>query len=90
MSDIDLNQTSNIVAMLPWQQKLLLVTSNKGLFLYYNNHLRPFHVAEGLDTQQLSCAALSESTLALGTLQDGVILVDLKEHKTERVSTYNG
>lgn len=90
LTDIDLNQTSNIVAMLPWQQKLLLVTSNKGLFLYYNNHLRPFHVAEGLDTQQLSCAALSESTLALGTLQDGVILVDLKEHKTERVSTNNG
>ena len=90
LTDIDLNLTSNIVAMLPWQQKLLLVTSNKGLFLYYNNHLRPFHVAEGLDTQQLSCAALSESTLALGTLQDGVILVDLKEHKTERVSTNNG
>ena len=90
LTDIDLNQTSNIVAMLPWQQKLLLVTSNKGLFLYYNNHLQPFHVAEGLDTQQLSCAALSESTLALGTLQDGVILVDLKEHKTEKISTYNG
>ena len=90
LAGIDINQTSNIVAMLPWQQKLLLVTSNKGLFLYSNNHLQPFNAAEGISTQQLSCAALSGSTLALGSLQDGVILVDLKEHKAEKVSTNNG
>jgi ligand-binding sensor domain-containing protein/DNA-binding CsgD family transcriptional regulator len=90
LAGIDLNRTSNIVAMLPWQQKLLLVTSNKGLFLYSHNQLQPFNPVEGLNTQQLSCAALSGSTLALGSLQDGVMLVDLKEHKVERVSTNNG
>ena len=87
---IDISQTSNIVAILPWQQQLLFVTSHKGLFLYSNNKLQPFSLTADISNIQLSCAALSGTTLALGTLQDGVILIDLKQHKAERISTNNG
>lgn len=90
LQGIDISQMSSIVAILPWQQQLLIVTSNKGLFLYGNNKLQPFHVASATDCKQLSCAALSGTTLALGTLQDGVIIIDLNSHQTERISTNNG
>ena len=87
---IDASEISSIVAILPWQQQLLLVTSHQGLFLYGNNKLQPFSIATDISNMQLSCAALSGATLALGTLQDGVILIDLNHHKTERISTNNG
>ena len=90
LQGIDISQLSNIVAILPWQQQLLLVTSHKGLYLYGNNKLQPFHVAEAQQLKQLSCAALSGSTLALGTLQDGIILIDLNSQQIERISTNNG
>ena len=47
-------------------------------------------MAGGTSLKQLSCAALSGSTLALGTLQDGVALIDLNSHQIERISTNNG
>ena len=92
LSGIDIRETSDIVAILPWQQQLLMVTSQKGLYLYGNNRLQPFtlegcRIPEGL---QLSCAALSGSTLALGTLRDGVILLDLDNRTVDRISTNNG
>ena len=89
---IDISQISDIVAILPWQQRLLLVTSRKGLFLYGDNRLQPFTPADGIsiDGFQLSCAALSGSTLAIGTLQDGIILIDMSTRKVERISTNNG
>ena len=92
LAGINIRETSNIVAILPWQQKLLLVTSNKGLFLYANNRLQPFSVAGNKlpDGMQLSCAALSGSILALGTLQDGVILLDLRANTIDKISTNNG
>ncbi|SEW03337.1 ligand-binding sensor domain-containing protein [Prevotella sp. khp7] len=92
LEGIDIRKTSNIVAILPWQQKLLLVTSNNGLYLYSNNRLQPFNVADNKLSGgiQLSCAALSGSMLALGTLQDGVILMDLRTNTIDRISTNNG
>jgi hypothetical protein len=65
---IDIRKTSDIVAILPWQQQLLIVTSHKGLFTYSHHQLRPFAIATDIDNLQLSCAALSGSTLALGTM----------------------
>ena len=38
---IDIQQTSPIVALLPYEGKLLLVSSERGLFLYDNNRLSP-------------------------------------------------
>lgn len=40
---IDIQQTSPIVALLPYEGKLLLVSSERGLFLYDNNRLSPLH-----------------------------------------------
>ena len=87
---IDIRETSNIVGILPWQQQLLIVTSNKGLFTYSHNKLQPLNISTEIDNMQLSCAALSGTTLALGTMQDGVMLIDMTQHKAERISTNNG
>ena len=93
LQGIDISQTSRIVSILPYPQgKLLLVSSDQGLFLYSDNHIEPFHTAadELIAHRGLSSAACSGDMLALGTMQDGVILLDLKQNTTERMSINQG
>ena len=93
LQGIDISQTSRIVSILPFAQgQLLLVSSDRGLFLYADNHIEPLHTAaDGLIARGgLSSAACSGETLALGTMQDGLILLDLNANTAERRSITHG
>ena len=93
LQGIDINRTSRIVSILPYQQgQLLLASSDKGLFLYTDNHVTPFHTAaDGFIARGgLSSAACSGDMLALGTMQDGLILIDLKANTAERMTINHG
>ena len=70
LQGIDIRNTSAIVAMLPYEGRLLLVSREKGLFLYGDSHLEPVHTAamSCIHEKQLSCAAISGHLLVLGTL----------------------
>ena len=101
---IDIQQTSAIVAMLPYEGKLLLVSSERGLFFYDQNRLSALRSPLGptgrfqseagkeLSTlnSQLTCAAISGDELVLGTMHDGVVIVNLKTGQTERISVEQG
>jgi ligand-binding sensor domain-containing protein/DNA-binding CsgD family transcriptional regulator len=90
---VDISQTSNIVSILPYGQgRLLLVSSDKGLWVYEDSHARQLHTAaDGLiGAGRLSSAAICGDMLALGTMQDGVILLDMKKGTAEHMSINNG
>ncbi len=87
---IDIQQTSPIVALLPYEGKLLLVSSERGLFLYDNNRLSPLHSPLSTLHSQLTCAAISDHLLALGTIHDGVFLFDLATGVAEQITMDNG
>lgn len=74
------------------RQTLLVVTAQSGLYLYKNEKLQPFRTKadELLRQNRLSYAAMSGNMLALGSVQDGVFLLDLAENTVEHISTHNG
>lgn len=58
---------------------ILFVTDNHGIFHYKNNQLVPFEypVNEIIKQSQAFCAKLRNQTLAVGTVQNGVIVIDI-------------
>ena len=92
LDGVDIAATSDIISLLPYQGKLLLVTLNKGLFLYSNGQLHPLKTAADnlLIGGHLSCAAIKNDILALGTMQNGVILLHLKHNTSEHLSIASG
>lgn len=84
----------SVVAILPVEGggKLLIVTKRYGLFLYDGYALTRFRtVADTLLAHRLLlCAAIEEDLLVLGTVRNGVQLIDLKNGRTENISTQNG
>ena len=82
-----------VVGMFPYgENTLLVVTAQNGLFLYEEGTWTPLPVSDNrlLHNVQLSCSALSDHLLALGSVQDGVFLLDLSQNTVEHVSTHNG
>ena len=92
LHSIDIKKTSPIVAMLPYDGRILLVSRENGLFLYSDNRLEPVHLAASslINQKQLSCAAISGHLLVLGTIHDGVILLDMQTGQIEQISIGNG
>lgn len=72
---------SKIVEMIPYDNKILAVTARDGIFLMdhmWNNKIRS--IADGfIAKNQLFCASLTGSKVALGSVQNGVFLFDLKD-----------
>ena len=90
---VNINETSNIVSILPYGQgKLLLVSSDRGLFVYANHHIEPLHTAADalIRDERLSSGACSDDMIALGTMQNGVILLNLKTNTAEHLTIASG
>lgn len=83
-----------VVALLPFgrEEEVLVVTEKNGLFVYDGIALTRLATAADpfLLRNRLFCAAIDGHTLALGSIQNGVQLVDLKQNRTENISTHNG
>ena len=83
-----------IVGLLPFKGggNVLIVTEQNGIFLYDGHTLSRFATAADpfLARNRLFCAAIDGHRLALGSIQNGVQLVNLEEHRTENISTHNG
>ena len=83
-----------IVGLLPLEGggKVLVATEKNGLFVYDGHTLARFATAADpfLARNRLFCAAIDGRTLALGSIQNGVQLVDLERNRTENISTHNG
>ncbi len=70
----------------------MVVTSHNGLFLYDGRTLQPYKTPadEFIFHNHLFCAAIKGDTLALGSIQDGILLLYMAENRIEKISTSNG
>lgn len=86
------NAGRRVIGIFSYRDKLLVVTNQGGLFFYENGALIPFRSgADGfLKRNRLFCATMKGSLLALGTVQDGLLLLDMDTGETEHISTHNG
>lgn len=83
---------SNVKSILPFEGKILIVTDNEGLYVYDGNTMYRFNSEADsfISNNMLFCGAIRNSTLALGSVQDGVLLLNLRTNQTEKISINNG
>lgn len=86
------NIDRRVIGVFSYRDKLLVVCNQGGLYIYDNGSLIPFRSAadDFLKKNRLFCSSISGSLLALGTVQDGILLLDLDTGETEHISTHNG
>ncbi|RGX80632.1 transcriptional regulator [Bacteroides stercorirosoris] len=84
--------TVKIGGLLPYQDSLLVVTRDNGLFIHDGTSFTkyPTVAEEFCRKNRIFCAALQDSLLALGSIQGGVCLLNLKTNEMEVISTENG
>lgn len=76
---IDLLKDATVCALVPWTERsLLIATDFAGLFLYDGDRIRPFRTEADryICDNQLYTVAANEDCLALGTVLNGVVLLD--------------
>lgn len=76
---IDLLKDATVCALVPWKERsLLIATDFAGLFLYDGDRIRPFRTEADryICDNQLYTVAANEDCLALGTVLNGVVLLD--------------
>jgi signal transduction histidine kinase/DNA-binding response OmpR family regulator/ligand-binding sensor domain-containing protein len=78
-----------IQAMLPFGEQILVVTRDNGLFRYNERTFERFATAAG-DLQLFCAAALSNGRFALGTLQNGVLVIDAQGNVLHRIDASSG
>ncbi len=85
-------RTAGIIALLPYQDQLMIVTGRQGLILFDGQRFsRPFPAIDRyLQRYTVSCAAIDGSSLALGTTDTGLLVADLERRHIEVISIENG
>lgn len=81
------------VALLPYRDKMLIVTHSKGIFSYTPAEgIRRLHTAADpfLYANNAVCAAIQKSLLAVGSVQDGFCLIHLDTGQAEFLSAGEG
>ncbi len=71
------------------EDSLLIATTNK-IFLYHNNTIYPFENVKIPQNATLTCIALQQQTLWIGTATSGLIYTNLKTGKTGTINKKNG
>lgn len=81
-----------ISSLLPFNGKILIVTRYNGLYTYDGESIEKYNcVADDfMQRNRVFCAALNHSLLALGSVQDGVCLLDLEKGDMNVISINNG
>ena len=78
--------------LLPYGNNILIVSRDNGLFLYNGKTIERYPSAadDFCRSGKIFCAAICDSILALGSIQNGVCLLNLNSGETEQISTNNG
>lgn len=82
----------NVVAYLPYNGKLMLVTPEDGIYLYDGHQFcKPFAFLDTyLSKHHLSCANIHQGTLTIGTSDEGLLVIDLATLHVEKIDIENG
>lgn len=81
-----------INAMFKYGKGIVITTANDGLFYYNGSEVMDFHTAaDGLFLNAgICCASINNGLLAVGTIHNGLVLVDLKTGSTSVYNEING
>lgn len=93
LGPLGIGATVKVGGLLPHQDSLLMVTRDNLDYLFIDGTVFKKYntVAEDFCRKnRVFCAALQDSLLALGTIQGGVCLLNLKTNEMEIISTENG
>lgn len=86
-------KNKKVCAVLPYQKtKILFVTDFYGLFVFNGEKVEPFKtdIDEFLSENQVFCATMRGSKLALGTVRNGLVLKDLNDNTNIFSNTFSG
>jgi ligand-binding sensor domain-containing protein len=83
---------SKVVGLYAVNDKILIVTSQHGMYLYDGVNVTKYKSSADsfLHSNQLFCTAMKDSLLALGSVQDGVLLLNMSDNEIEKISIQNG
>lgn len=85
-------QNKRIRSILPYRGKILITTAFDGIFLYDGTKAYPY--ATGLEPflkqNEIFCATLSSNRLAVGSIRNGIAIVDLTTHQTKHFNEMSG
>ncbi|MHA7056384.1 helix-turn-helix and ligand-binding sensor domain-containing protein [Aquimarina sp. M1] len=91
VSDADLNE--NIIGVTKVNGELIVITDTKGLYKLFNNALVPINFTTSDEIQKaqiFSFLKLTDSRIALGTVSNGLYILDLQSGRTENINKRNG
>lgn len=83
---------SKVVGLYTLGDKIMIVNSQHGVYLYDGIKISKYESAadEFLRSNQLFCTAMKDSLLAFGSVQDGVLLLNVSTNEIEKISIDNG
>lgn len=81
-----------VVCILPYRDKMLLVTRNHGIYLYDHQGVRKKATSADafISKSGAFCAKIHGTRLAIGTVQGGVCLLDMETDEMEVISIEGG
>ncbi len=85
-------QGAVVCALLPYQNKVLIATDFKGLFVYDGVRIHPLRTEADpfIRRNQLYAVAISKHHIALGTVRNGLVLTDLDGTHCQYLNRENG
>lgn len=88
----DLPATARVVALLPYNSRILVVTEYDGLFLLEKGRLQALKtdLDPFLKSNQVFCAAVREGRFAFGTVSMGVVVKNFSTGRTAYANTATG
>ena len=89
----DILKNKKICAILPFEKsKILFVTDFYGLYVFNGERVEPYKtdIDAFLSENQVFCATIENSKLALGTVRDGLVVKDLITNSNIFSNTFSG
>lgn len=89
----DVLKNKKVCSILPFQEdKILFVTSFDGLYLFDGQQILPYRtpVDEFLIQNQVFCATSDEQRIVLGTVQKGVVILEIESGNILYLNTFSG
>lgn len=84
---------NKIIGFIEWRNgSIIFLTSNKGLYLYDGNSIQRIVTScdNILMNDHATCATIENSTLAVGTVSSGLLLIDLDKGIHSNINATNG
>ncbi|NDW08740.1 triple tyrosine motif-containing protein [Dysgonomonas sp. 520] len=89
----DILKGKRICAILPYSKDdILFVTDFHGIFIFDGEKVMPFQtdIDEFMKENQVFCAAINDSKLAIGTVMNGLVVKDLKNNSNVYSNIHSG